>query len=649
MLFFASSLLLACAEPEVEATPSLGVAEHVVVLVIDGVRIDESFGDGVSTAADGVPTADLLPRIRAEILPHGTLVRPAYNLGVTITASAHASFLTGAPNGFGNFPPAETSGAYFPDLPTLFELVRGQYEADADHVALLGNTTLLDGVGRSTYPGMGASVGTTYQMVSGDENRITDDDVMDEVKSLLSDHPSRLVVANLHHADQMGHYGDLASDYADAVRAQDAPIADFWKWLQKDERLGPSTALILVADHGRHRNGNTEDYRQHGDSCAGCREIPMLLAGAGIAEGVVIDDTVALSDLSATIATLLGIDLPYGVGRVINEADSGPVGDILPVAAGGWTLAQAFATGEQRSVISSGGEIISTSGAFAAEAPRVAESAGDSFACWRELFPLSGTTYPWVPRCIDRSLVDIPPPLPEVPSTYEPALAVGPAGEPWMAVTYNLNGAVDGDPVYFLRYDGTKWQGLDQGPANEMFPSTPTLAVSGPDALVGYAVSADSETGRETRHVELYRVEYSGGTQTWTQNYSSLGIDPDFPRQERPVVSVDGDAVRLAFLGISDSESGVFWVESTDGGATFGSATRLDDSGRVFTHMPPAIYGGRVLWAELGDSEAQLCASDAGCVDLGSADVNGFAPTETGAVVSVRNAAGDWELISVAI
>lgn len=638
----------------VEPTPSLGAAEHVVVLVLDGVRIEESFGSGTSSAADGVPTSELLPRVRAELVPEGTLVLPAYNLGTTTTAPGHAVLLTGAPVAFGNFPPTESSGAYFPALPTLFELVRSQYDAPASHVALTGNTTLLDGLGRSTYPGLGAGFGTEYVSAEGDRDGVLDEDVVAAVRELLDTSPSRLLVANLHIADHMGHRGELASDYATAVRAQDEPIAELWAWIQSDDRLRDTTTLVLVGDHGRHRLGYDEDYREHGDSCAGCREVPMLLLGAGVPRGVVVDGGAALEDLSATVAWLLGLDDPYTTGRVLVDGGGGPAGLVLPVATDLVTVAQLHLDDDARSAVVLGGapageavvldEVLSTPGAYAAERPVVASANGVSVACWRELSTLGGEDLPWVPRCVRLSggeRVPLPAPLSAVNPSFEPALALGPGATPWLAVADNLSGAVDAQEenraVRLLVYDGARWVGGDQGLVGVVYPTAPALAPDGDQALVAFAASAEVSTGREDRHVELHRVDEVGGAQAWTPLYDSLGLATGV-RHDLPAVGLHDGELSLAYLDIDDEGVSVVVTRSTDGGHTWTTPARLDEGGRVFSHLAPQVWDGRVAWTQLGADEAELCleGEEPSCAPLGALELGGFARAGDEVLVSTR-------------
>lgn len=87
--FLPIPLLLACAEEPTTGAEAL----RAVVLVVDGARVDETLGDGFSTAA-GVPTAELMPAVREGLLPLGLRATRARNLGVPITTESHTELLT---------------------------------------------------------------------------------------------------------------------------------------------------------------------------------------------------------------------------------------------------------------------------------------------------------------------------------------------------------------------------------------------------------------------------------------------------------------------------------------------------------------------------------------------------------------------------
>ncbi|MBM4366794.1 MAG: alkaline phosphatase family protein [Deltaproteobacteria bacterium] len=636
-------------------SPGLGGSKRVVVFVIDGVRMEESFGEG-NASVDGSASSSFLPRIRRELLPQGTLVLPAYNLGITITAPGHAQFLTGDTAPFGNFPPYDDMGAYYPDLPTLFELVRAQHGLGEEALGLVGNTDLLDAVGRSNYPGLGAEFGTTYVHVDTDGDGSAGDAAgVEEAWRRITEDRARFVLANLHRPDQMGHYGDEIADYADAVRNLDAPIADFWAKVQADDDLRDSTTLVIVADHGRHRTGEADAYKQHGDSCAGCREIPMFLIGAGVAEGVTISDGVALDDLHATLARLLEVESPYALGRDFLGGELAATGDLSPVSAGGLVLSERRDDEWPRGAVFLGDVPVSAPTAQAAGGAAVAAGSEAAFACWRELGALGTSDIPWNPACawIDESgpVSLMPMPLPEVNVGWRPALALSPGGVPWMAVADNLNGAVDGsavDRAVRLLSLGEGWHG-GVGLEGVYYPTAPALAVSGDAALVAFAASLDASAGRSNRHGELHEVTDPEGEQAWSLLFTSTGAS-GAERAERPAIWAHDGRLRLAYTTADDAANNVEVVSSADGGESWSAAEVLDDTGRVFAHLDAQFWDGAVVYARLGDDEAELCVEGTSprCVGLGATELSGFARVNGGARVSVR-VEGEWVLRNVAL
>ena len=163
-------LLLSCAGPcadEPAGPPS------AIVVVLDGARLDETLGTGESSVA-GTPTAEVMPQLSADLAAEGAIVRPGHAVGITLTAPGHCDLLTGRRQVFANYALTDEGvAAYRPVLPTLFEAVRAQGGSARD-AALIVNTTLLEPLDRSLYPGAGALQNGLVVAVT---ETVTDEDI----------------------------------------------------------------------------------------------------------------------------------------------------------------------------------------------------------------------------------------------------------------------------------------------------------------------------------------------------------------------------------------------------------------------------------------------------------------------------------------
>ena len=389
----------------------------VVVLVTDGARIDETFGDMVSSVT-GEPTEDFWPAIRAELLPQGTLVLPGLATGVTITAEGHAALLTGSRVAQANFPSDDGPGMYRPELPTLFERLRVNFDLPAESTALVGNTVHLGGHGWSLHPSHGEPWGSSYDVFTHENGQPvgSDTEVISGVQNQMEQHDTRIVVANLHQMDRAGHYNASPTAYAEGVKNVDQAIVDFWNWIQQSEDYANQTALVVVADHGRHRWNESEDYRHHGDQCTGCRQIPMFIAVPGIRRGHEVSATYTIEDVGQTIAWLMDIDLPHAEGQILCEAMTD-----IPATNGREGISDLAITDtiraemifgdnpETKSHIYADGTLLSDGDAIHAEAPRTWTTETDDYVCWRELGTGPSSldsiqTWPWQARCAQRRL-----------------------------------------------------------------------------------------------------------------------------------------------------------------------------------------------------------------------------------------------------
>jgi hypothetical protein len=120
--------------------------------------------------------------------------------------------------------------------------------------------------------------------------------------------------------DAVGHLHGAASDRYRAV-ALDVD-ADLRRCLTPGRAesggLGDldltTTTVIVTADHGHTQRGG------HGGAERAVREVPLILAGAGVRKGAIIKNA-ELVDLAPTMAALLGVSAPgHALGRTLAEA-----------------------------------------------------------------------------------------------------------------------------------------------------------------------------------------------------------------------------------------------------------------------------------------------------------------------------------------
>ena len=647
-----------------------GPVGHVIVLVMDGTRIEESFGDegGVSSAS-GDETQDFLPTLRTDLLPLGTLVRPGVAAGVTITAPGHCDLVLGTRLPYGNYgiDGSLETGLYRPPLPTLGDLLRQQQDASVNSTQVGGNASLLAGLTWSMYPGVEASGDYLFVEDPSAPGTALNDDVeaLEALQQALSEEERRLVVFNLHSIDRGGHYGAIAA-YPDNVKRVDGPILAFWDWLQSTEPYADDTVLVLVSDHGRHRWGETEDWRNHGDQCAGCREVPMFLVGPGIASGVQVDSPHTLEDLSATLAARLGLRQDYGSGKTIDAAlhvdeEHAPSGTPRFVVSGRALLEETLSEG--RSVITVDGAQLSGAEALMAEMP-VASSTedGGEVLCWRELTIGSATDrdWPWTGECRSRRAEDstwseLDFPLETVSPYFEPALVHDDRSRLFLAVVDSPNGNIERPAeldfaVRLLRWTPTqRWEGADQGSKDVSLATHPSLAIDeGGDLLLAYATADAQTTDRTSRHIALQRIRWlPGQSQQWAKAWSSPSTDADgkeYGRAERPVVWVSEGLTQVAWLAYATDGISLLTSRDQDG---WTDPLVLDDQS-VLGHITPRVAADVVWYARLSEAgTVEICgagvAAEASplCEDTGQAAIFDL-EVQDGVVYASLGQAGAW-------
>ncbi|MEJ2722189.1 MAG: alkaline phosphatase family protein [bacterium] len=273
------------------------IAPKVVILVIDGLRYTESFGD---------PAREHIPHLSSELAPQGTLFDNFRNMGDTRTVPGHAAIVTGT------WQYIENDGSERPGMPTVFEYYRKSRALAVEETAVVSGKSKLSVCSYSTHPDYGAAYGAVEDAGIGG-----DADVFNELIAVLAaDHPS-LVLVNFASVDGAGHSGEW-DRYTDAIETADSLTAEVWEYLQADTVYAGHTYLFVTNDHGRHSDENG-GFKDHGDGCEGCQHVMLLALGPEVRPGYTVTNFYTLRDLCPTIGELLGVETPESGGSVLNE------------------------------------------------------------------------------------------------------------------------------------------------------------------------------------------------------------------------------------------------------------------------------------------------------------------------------------------
>lgn len=290
--FFCLSLLAAALSVSAPANAEPRRAGHVIVIGVDGLS-----PDGVIKAE--TPVLD-------DMMAKGSWSLHARGVLPTTSGANWASIITGAgPEQHGvtsndwqvgefNFPTSVTgSGGFFP---SIFQVL-----TDQNPELEIGSIYNWDGFG-NLYDHRFVD----YDVHGADEDR-TADLAVDYIKARRPD----FLFVHLDHVDHAGHAdGHGTQHYYEAVTKADALIGRI-RQATVEAGIAEDTVILVTSDHGGVGKG-------HGGESLAELEIPWIVYGEGVKPGVELDLPINTFDTGATVAWLLGADIPYAwLGRPV--------------------------------------------------------------------------------------------------------------------------------------------------------------------------------------------------------------------------------------------------------------------------------------------------------------------------------------------
>ena len=279
--------------------------ENVIIIVIDGPRMSETFGDS---------TYKYIPNLANVLAPQGVLLKNFRNNGPTYTNAGHTAITTGVYQRINN------SGLELPKNPSIFQYFlkeKGLSKESAWIIASKGKLNILANTKnkkwRNQYtPSSFCGVNGSGLGYTADEKNFSD------ALRILGQYHPKLTLINLLEVDVNGH-ANLWEGYLKAIQRTDQKALELWNFIENDSIYKGKTTLFITNDHGRHSKGHKDGFVSHGDNCEGCRSIYLIALGPDFKKNSILQNRYEQIDISKTIAEMLHFNEPVSEGQVMKD------------------------------------------------------------------------------------------------------------------------------------------------------------------------------------------------------------------------------------------------------------------------------------------------------------------------------------------
>jgi len=279
--------------------------ENVIILVIDGPRYTETWGDS---------TYQNIPCMSSQLLQQGVLYQNFRNTGRTITDAGHTSLCTGVDQDIDN------TGKELPDYPSIFQYFLAQKKLDSTKAWVITSKDKLEILANCK-----DSLWHNKFMPSrdcGNKGIFTgfrsDSVTMLHVYDVMQKHHPNLMIINLKEPDFSGHAANWKG-YLKGIQSGDRYACELWNKIQNDSYYKGKTALLITSDHGRHLDGVKSGFTNHGCNCEGCRHINLLALGPDFKQNQIFILQRNQKDIATTIAYMLNFSMTTSKGEVLTE------------------------------------------------------------------------------------------------------------------------------------------------------------------------------------------------------------------------------------------------------------------------------------------------------------------------------------------
>lgn len=303
VLFVAMALLFSCSQEDLTIAKHTSdgaqyKTENVVIVVIDGPRFKETWGD---------PDKKNIPYFSNELAAVGVHSSQFYNRGATYTTSGHTAITTGYYQWMSN------DGSEIPLYPSIFQSWLSHTGSSPKKAQIVTSKMKLQVLSDCTDP---AWRGKFNPEINAKDR--SDLETMDVLLETMRQHHPRMVLVHFRGPDLHGHAADW-SNYLSSIRETDELTFKLWQFIQKDSTYKDRTTLVVTNDHGRHHDTVRDGFVSHGDFCEGCMHINLYATGPDFKSNHVSGTPRESVDLAPTISELMGFEYTYATGSIMWE------------------------------------------------------------------------------------------------------------------------------------------------------------------------------------------------------------------------------------------------------------------------------------------------------------------------------------------
>jgi len=304
-LLIASLFILFSLACKRESSPYIYKTKNVIIIVIDGARYSETWGDS---------THQYIPQLATQMAKEGVINTAFYNNGPTYTLAGHTAITTGCYQEINN------TGAEQPQNPSIFQYWNKQFIpnkysswiiSSKDKLAILDNCQKKEWKNKYN-PSVNCGINGNGSAYRGDSTTYL------ELIEILTIHHPQLVLLSFREPDYLAHSGNW-ENYLQGIKSSDEYVYQLWKFIRNNSYYKDKTTLFITNDHGRHLDSIADGFASHGDGCQGCKHLNFYAYGPDFKKGIIINKQRELTDISASISELFHFKTIYGNGHKMDE------------------------------------------------------------------------------------------------------------------------------------------------------------------------------------------------------------------------------------------------------------------------------------------------------------------------------------------